>query len=95
MFAYYYTTTIKCNVQGCQDHFFSRDLTTNTEGSEIVQELRRLKEARICKICMDAEVGVVFIPCGHLICCVICAPSLKNCPMCRQSIQKTVKTFMA
>ena len=95
MFAYYYTTTTKCNVQGCQDHFFSRDLTTNTEGSEIEQELRRLKEARICKVCMDAEVSMVFIPCGHLICCVVCAPSLKDCPMCRQPIQRSVKTYMA
>ena len=26
---------------------------------------------------MDAEVGVVFLPCGHLVVCVNCAPNLK------------------
>ena len=63
--------------------------------SDLEQENRRLKEARICKICMDNEVGVVFLPCGHLISCVNCAPSLKYCPMCRQSIDGKVKTYMS
>jgi len=58
-------------------------------------ENARLKEARTCKVCMDAEVGVVFLPCGHLICCVNCAPSLKDCAVCRTKIQGTVRTFMS
>jgi len=69
--------------------------TSTPEGSDLEQENRRLKEARICKICMDNEVGVVFLPCGHLISCVNCAPSLKDCPVCRQSIHGTVKTYMS
>jgi len=68
---------------------------TNPVNPDLEQENRRLKEARICKICMDSEVGVVFLPCGHLICCVNCAPSLKDCPMCRQPIHGTVKTYMS
>ncbi|XP_046435566.1 baculoviral IAP repeat-containing protein 7-like isoform X2 [Neodiprion fabricii] len=59
------------------------------------EENRRLKEARLCKICMDKEVAVVFLPCGHLSTCVHCAPSLKHCPMCRQEIRATVRTFLA
>merc|ERR1711953_1402356 len=62
---------------------------------DLEQENRLLKEARICKICMDQEIGVVFLPCGHLICCVQCAPSLKDCPLCRQPIHGTVKTYMS
>lgn len=58
-------------------------------------ENARLKEQRTCKVCMDGEVGVVFLPCGHLICCVNCAPSLKDCPVCRCNIQGTVRTFMS
>lgn len=30
------------------------------------EENRILKDARLCKVCMDEEVGVVFLPCGHL-----------------------------
>ena len=59
------------------------------------QENQRLKEAQTCKICMDKQIGVVFLPCGHFICCVVCAPSLKDCPYCRQSIHGTVKTYVS
>ena len=65
------------------------------EPKELEQENRRLKEQRLCKICMDNDVGVVFLPCGHLICCTLCAPALKDCPLCRQMIQGTVKTYMS
>ncbi|CAD7012398.1 unnamed protein product [Ceratitis capitata] len=30
------------------------------------EENRKLKDARLCKVCLDEEVGVVFLPCGHL-----------------------------
>lgn len=36
---------------------------------------RRLKNVE-CKICMVEEVGVVFLPCGHLLSCVMCAPAM-------------------
>lgn len=29
-------------------------------------ENRQLKDARLCKVCMVEEVGIVFLPCGHL-----------------------------
>lgn len=30
------------------------------------EENRQLKDARLCKVCMDEDVAVVFLPCGHL-----------------------------
>lgn len=68
---------------------------TKEDAETLERENARLKEARTCKVCMDNEIGVVFLPCGHLICCVNCAPSLKDCPMCRTSIQGTVRTFLS
>lgn len=59
------------------------------------EENRILKEARQCKICMDAEVGIVFLPCGHLTTCVNCAPNLEDCPVCRSAIKATVRTFLS
>ena len=53
------------------------------------------KEDRICKICMSNQVGVVFLPCGHLISCVNCSPKVKDCPFCRQFIKGKVKTYMS
>jgi len=66
-----------------------------TKNVDLESENARLKEQRTCKICMDAEVGVVFLPCGHLCCCVNCAPALKDCPVCRRNIQGTVRTFLS
>ncbi|XP_058810806.1 baculoviral IAP repeat-containing protein 7-like isoform X2 [Phymastichus coffea] len=63
--------------------------------ASLEDENRRLREARQCKICMDREVAVVFLPCGHLSTCVFCAPSLTHCPMCRHDIRATVRTFLA
>lgn len=66
-----------------------------SQPASLEDENARLKEQRTCKICMDGEVGVVFLPCGHFCCCVNCAPSLKDCPVCRTSIQGTVRTYMS
>jgi len=46
-----------------------------------------------CKICMDEPMNVVFLPCGHYICCVNCALNVVNCPNCREKIRATVKTY--
>ena len=49
----------------------------NAESEELIDENMRLREQKTCKVCMDAEVGVVFLPCGHLVVCPNCAPNLK------------------
>lgn len=44
------------------------DVTSvNPNGNlSLEEENRQLKDARLCKVCLDEEVGVVFLPCGHL-----------------------------
>lgn len=62
-----------------------------------VKSLKRenedMRERSSCKICRDAEVNVVFIPCGHLVCCLSCSHSIQKCPICRQEIRRSVKIF--
>jgi len=62
---------------------------------DLEEEIRKLKEARQCKICMDNEVAVVFLPCGHLVSCLRCATALSNCPLCRQPIKAVVRTYLS
>uniref|UniRef100_A0A672UAW9 RING-type E3 ubiquitin transferase n=1 Tax=Strigops habroptila TaxID=2489341 RepID=A0A672UAW9_STRHB len=59
------------------------------------EQLRRLQEERMCKVCMDKDVSVVFVPCGHLVACGECALNLRLCPICRAVIQNSVRTFMS
>ena len=61
------------------------------------QELEaRLEDAHLCRVCMEAEICFVFIPCGHICTCENCALNgdLKNCPICRAKITKRMKTFL-
>ena len=74
---------------------------------ELKVEKQKLEEDRLCKICMEAEICCVFIPCGHLITCEKCAKTLsvrtfkhvvsgelKKCPVCREKITEHIKTYL-
>lgn len=73
----------------------SEGLSEGSEPSDLALENLRLKDQRLCKVCLDAEVGVVFLPCGHLVACPACASALSDCPVCRASIRGTVRTFFS
>ncbi|KAK3585152.1 hypothetical protein CHS0354_034285 [Potamilus streckersoni] len=60
----------------------------------IVEENRVLKDQMTCKICMDAEACIVFLPCSHMMTCPQCAPAFRKCPLCRQLISGTVRAHM-
>ncbi|CAH2241776.1 jg16339 [Pararge aegeria aegeria] len=59
------------------------------------EENRQLKEARLCKVCMDNEVSVVFLPCGHLVSCAGCGAALGACPLCRATVKALVRAYLA
>ena len=71
------------------------DKTHNKDMETILAENTKLKEERICRICMDDTACVVFLPCAHLLSCAKCAPCLQDCPTCRIPIKGTVRTFMS
>lgn len=52
-------------------------------------------EKTLCKICYKNELGVVFLPCGHIVACVDCAAALKNCAVCRKPLEATVRAFLS
>ncbi|KAL8583259.1 hypothetical protein ACOMHN_043094 [Nucella lapillus] len=53
------------------------------------RENESMLDSRRCKICLEALLGVLFLPCGHLVSCGTCAPALTSCPVCRKDIQAT------
>ena len=75
----------------------SEPATRSSESGEesLEEKLERMQEERMCKICMDAEVSVVFLPCGHLSCCAVCANGMDFCPMCRAPIHEKVRTYLS
>ncbi|XP_064634420.1 uncharacterized protein LOC135492142 [Lineus longissimus] len=73
----------------------SASLEIPGDEKSLVEENRQLKEQTTCKICMDNEVSMVFVPCGHLVACADCAPNLRECPICRRPITGTIRTFLS
>ncbi|ESO93081.1 hypothetical protein LOTGIDRAFT_119885 [Lottia gigantea] len=48
-----------------------------------------------CKICMDNEVQVTFIPCRHLVTCEECSNLVTECPICRKHIRERMKIYLS
>ena len=66
------------------------------ENKSLKEIIEKNEDRKLCKICLDKEKRILFQPCGHLISCEKCVPSLeKKCPMCRQFINKFVKAYMS
>ncbi|KAL8586655.1 hypothetical protein ACOMHN_040163 [Nucella lapillus] len=53
----------------------------------------KIKNERMCKICQVEEVGILFLPCGHLVSCSQCAPALRTCAVCRQRVKGRVRVL--
>ncbi|XP_042857633.1 death-associated inhibitor of apoptosis 2-like [Penaeus japonicus] len=62
---------------------------------ELADELERIRDIRMCKVCMDAEMDVVFLPCAHMVTCASCAVALTQCPICRKDIKYTIKPIVS
>ncbi|KAH9508098.1 hypothetical protein Btru_052846 [Bulinus truncatus] len=61
---------------------------------KLKQRNNELRQLTMCKICMEKEVAVVFLPCGHLVCCVNCAAAEVKCPVCRSPVKGIVRAFI-
>ncbi|XP_054853030.1 E3 ubiquitin-protein ligase XIAP [Eublepharis macularius] len=59
------------------------------------EQLRRLQEEKLCKVCMDKTITVVLIPCGHLVACQDCAEAVEKCPLCCTVITTRQKIYMS
>ena len=62
--------------------------------AKLKEENQILKTNLTCKVCLDATVGDLFLPCRHLVCCVDCSSSVSKCPVCRERIVGTIKVFV-
>ncbi|UJR08115.1 hypothetical protein I4U23_012392 [Adineta vaga] len=46
-----------------------------------------------CKVCLDAPANCAFIECGHIVSCLNCAKLLTRCPICRETIKRTLRVY--
>ncbi|KAG4950754.1 hypothetical protein JHK85_044621 [Glycine max] len=65
---------------------------------QVDDEIEDVPDGQLCVICLMRRRRSVFIPCGHLVCCQGCAISVERevapkCPVCRQEIRDSVRTY--
>ncbi|XP_072520121.1 E3 ubiquitin-protein ligase XIAP [Salminus brasiliensis] len=76
-----------------------QDITSNVFDSEEakiedpLKKLEKLQREKLCKVCMDNDISIVFIPCGHLVTCQRCSESVEKCPICCAVITQKIKTY--
>ncbi|XP_070191298.1 baculoviral IAP repeat-containing protein 3-like isoform X3 [Littorina saxatilis] len=59
------------------------------------QENARLRNMRTCQRCHEQPVGVIFLPCGHIIACTTCAPNIRRCLRCDTVIRATANVYFS
>ncbi|XP_053403125.1 baculoviral IAP repeat-containing protein 7-A-like [Mercenaria mercenaria] len=67
------------------------------EQKRLKEENKKLKQQSICTKCKTNDVCIVFLPCGHLVTCEECAPTVRYCTVdtCGKYIKGTVRTYLA
>ena len=51
------------------------------------------EDAALCKICYDAPLDAVLLPCRHQCCCYPCSEQLHECPVCRAPKETAIKIY--
>ncbi|XP_059165760.1 baculoviral IAP repeat-containing protein 3-like [Physella acuta] len=62
--------------------------TVNRRIEKLKTENDILRNKWLCKICLQRQLKIVFMPCAHLIMCQECAVDFEMCPSCGMPIEK-------
>ena len=84
-----------CGLERCNSFSSTESSSSSSSDEALIRENQRMKDQRQCKVCFDAEVGVVFLPCAHLAVCRNCAPGLTKCVVCMSNINETIRVYMS
>lgn len=72
-------------------------LTDSSELHAAVEEIRQaIKEEETeqkCCVCAEGPMNIVLLPCRHQQTCMTCATALRECPLCRATIDERMQVF--
>ena len=55
---------------------------------------RDIDTTKTCKVCMDGEVEVAYLPCAHAVTCKSCAPCFDKCVICRCPVKEMIRFYL-
>jgi hypothetical protein len=64
-------------------------------GLKHFRPLVRKEKSSVCVVCLEKQREIVFVTCGHLICCQVCSGKVSLCPVCREDIQRRQRVFLS
>jgi len=87
--------TLEAALKRKEDDTLSLDQALQISQKKLAEVERQTEEKNSCKLCMEENISVVFLPCGHLCCCSGCASSnrVQTCPICRLEIENKFRVF--
>jgi hypothetical protein len=74
------------------DIFFKLESSIKSISSNIPIE-SAISSEDACKVCLDSQANCAFIECGHIVSCLNCAKLLTKCPICRETIKRTLRVY--
>ncbi|XP_025099136.1 baculoviral IAP repeat-containing protein 7-A-like [Pomacea canaliculata] len=87
------------------EHDCRTDMQTDGDTSflsEEINQIRRLREEnarlkarRLCRTCKTSMVGMIFLPCGHVVSCSECGAKTRHCTLCNELIRATANVFLS
>lgn len=73
-------------------------MRVNIEQQSRIQKLSQERDTlfrnNYCNKCLRNKIGILFLPCRHLVACADCGHQMSNCLKCNQNIAATVKIFV-
>jgi hypothetical protein len=83
-----------CSLEELEELEKVLDKSRNAVVERIKQKVKEeVEDKSKCLICFDRTRGIIFVPCGHKVCCTQCSNQVKNCPICRANIEIKQKVF--
>ena len=52
-------------------------------------------DSLMCKICLDAPIECVVLPCSHQCTCLACGKKIGICPICRKKVNIIIRTYIS
>ncbi|XP_012226848.1 E3 ubiquitin-protein ligase RNF34 [Linepithema humile] len=90
-------STNRVDYKGCieRQELLNRVSRLWQEYKQSRQDVEKLSEEELCKICWDAPIECVILECGHMACCINCGKQMSECPICKQYVIRVVRFFKA
>jgi len=71
-----------------------KKVEASLESKEVeVEEKKEEASSQFCVICEEKPVQCALLECGHLNFCVECSTGLKECPICRAPVVRTLRVY--